>query len=137
MAYYIKWNDDKTDYTVWSGASIGVKAMTEKGYERVTALPEKPEVFVDNTPRLELDAAYESFRNVCHAIGALIGDTNFRGGFDEMQVFETSAQSMTMDGIALAIKWVAANEACTYLASKLGIGQPDWWYECWKQVEIA
>ena len=137
MAYYIKWNEDKTDYTVWSGASIGIKAMTEKGYERVTTLPDKPEAVVDNTPRLELDAAYESFRNVCYAIGTLIGDTNFRGGFDEMQVFETSEQSMSMEGIALAIKWVAANEACTYLASKLGIGQPDWWYECWKQVEIA
>jgi len=43
MAYYIKWNNEKTDYTVWSGASIGVKAMTERGYERVEVLPAKPE----------------------------------------------------------------------------------------------
>lgn len=43
MAYYIKWNEDKTDYTVWGGASIGVKAMTERGYERVEVLPAKPE----------------------------------------------------------------------------------------------
>lgn len=43
MASYIKWNDDKTDYTVWGGASIGVKAMTERGYERVEELPPRPE----------------------------------------------------------------------------------------------
>ena len=133
MAYYIKWNEDKTDYTVWGGASIGVKAMTERGYERVEVLPERPVVDPDADILAELNAAYIDFRNICGAIGMLIGDPNFTGGFDEMKGFSENPASQTAEGIALSIKWIAADKICTYLASKLGIGQPDWWYQCWEQ----
>ena len=36
---YIKWNDSQTNYTVWHGPSLGIAAMTAKGYERVDVLP--------------------------------------------------------------------------------------------------
>ena len=39
---YIKWNDSQTNYTVWHGPSLGIAAMTAKGYERVD---EKPFLF--------------------------------------------------------------------------------------------
>ena len=36
---YIKWNDSRTNYTVWHGPSLGVAAMTVRGYEKVDVLP--------------------------------------------------------------------------------------------------
>lgn len=133
MAYYIKWNDDKTDYTVWGGASIGVKAMTERGFERVEVLPERPVIDPDKDVVEELNTAYADFRSICADIGRLIGNPDFTGGFDEMKSFSESPASQTAEGIALSIKWIAADKLCTYLAGKLGIGQPDWWYQCWEQ----
>ncbi len=40
---YIKWNKNKTAYEIWHGPSLGVSAMTAKGYERVEALPKLAE----------------------------------------------------------------------------------------------
>ena len=37
---YIKWNESRTVYIVWHGPSLGVAAMTAKGYERVDVLPD-------------------------------------------------------------------------------------------------
>lgn len=37
---YIKWNNSRTHYMVWHGPSLGVAAMTKRGYEKVEALPE-------------------------------------------------------------------------------------------------
>lgn len=82
----------------------------------------------------EFDAACVKFREVCAAIGTLIGNPGFTGGFDEMAEFESSEAANTAAGIALSIKWMAADKLCTYLASKLGIGQPAWWYECWEPI---
>ena len=36
---YIKWNENRTNYTVWHGPSLGVAAMTARGYEKVDVLP--------------------------------------------------------------------------------------------------
>lgn len=83
----------------------------------------------------EFGAACAKFREVCNVIGALIGTPGFKGGFDEMAEFESSEAANTAAGIALSIKWMAADKLCTYLASKLGIGQPDWWYQCWDVIE--
>lgn len=72
------------------------------------------------------------FRAVCTDIGALLGVEDFRGGFDEMQTFQASEMFNTMPGLRLAIEWSAANELCKYEGAKIGLGQPDWWHECWK-----
>ena len=36
---YIKWNESRTNYIVWHGPSLGVAAMTVRGYEKVDVLP--------------------------------------------------------------------------------------------------
>jgi hypothetical protein len=36
---YIKWNESRTSYTVWHGPSLGITAMTVRGYEKVDVLP--------------------------------------------------------------------------------------------------
>ncbi len=38
---YIKWNEGRTNYEIWQGPSLGLEAMTVKGYERVDALPKR------------------------------------------------------------------------------------------------
>ena len=65
-------------------------------------------------------------------IGNAIGDDNFRGGFDEMAIFQQSSAVDSLSGIQLAVAWSAANELCKYEGHKLGLEQPEWWYECWR-----
>lgn len=77
------------------------------------------------------DAACAEFRAVCDAIRILLNVAEFRGGFDEMPAFRESGAASTAAGMALAIRWMAADKACTYEGSKLGLGQPAWWYHCW------
>ena len=36
---YIKWNESRTSYIVWHGPSLGIAAMTVRGYEKVDVLP--------------------------------------------------------------------------------------------------
>lgn len=79
----------------------------------------------------DLRAAFVTFRKVCEDIGQLLGEPNFKGGFDEMDVFEASPYAKTTEGICLAIRWGAADKRCTYEAKKVGIGQPQWWKLCW------
>lgn len=81
----------------------------------------------------DFNNACQKFRNVCTAIGTLITDPEFKGGFDEMEEFQNSELSSTMVGIRLAIAWSASNELCKYEGSKVGLGQPAWWYKCWEE----
>lgn len=87
--------------------------------------------------RAEFDAACQQFRSVCQQIGAAIGDENFHGGFDEMEIFRQSAAFDMLQGMQLAVAWSGANDLCTYLGKKIGLGQPQWWNECWRGVEEA
>lgn len=125
----------KKDGIVWNGKSIilGDRRIFNPSDEQLIAAgyvwEEPPEPIIPDTT--EFDAACVKFREVCGAIGELIGNPNFRGGFDEMAEFETSEAAMSEAGIALSIKWMAADKLCTYLASKLGIAQPEWWFKCW------
>ncbi len=83
--------------------------------------------------RAEFDAACEGFRAVCARIAAFIGGTEFRGGFDEYAAFVDSEayRADPTAGNTLAIAWIGANELGKYTGDKIGLGQPDWWYECW------
>jgi len=78
------------------------------------------------------DEACASFRAICKEIGELISEPDFKGGFDEIAKYQASEQATTTEGIILGLKWNTADKLCTYEASKLGIGQPDWWYRCWE-----
>ena len=81
----------------------------------------------------DFNAACANFRQVCAEIGTLIGDSNFKGGFDEMAGFQASEAAHSEAGIALAIRWIAADKLCTYEGGKVGLGQPEWWYKCWEK----
>ena len=131
----------KKDGKIYNGGSIvhdGMRYFNPKdeilkaaGYEWVEpTIPEQPDLSAE---KAEFDAACVKFREICSAIGALIGNPDFKGGFDEMAEFEASEAAATETGIALSIKWIAADKLCTYLASKLGVGQPEWWYQCWEE----
>lgn len=131
----------KKDSEVYNGKSIvhngfrifnpSEKVLKEAGYIwEEPVIPTPP----DRTQeKAEFAAACSKFREVCSAIGELIGKPDFKGGFDEMAEFEASAAASTEAGIALSIKWMAADKLCTYLAKKLHIGQPQWWYKCWEE----
>ena len=75
--------------------------------------------------------ACEYFRQICSEIGELIGDSEFKGGYDDMPIFYANASYKTDKGVQLAIAWAGVNDLCKYEASKLGIGSPDWWSMCW------
>lgn len=101
--------------------------MREAGYECVEPpAPEPPDM-------TDFNAACAGFRQVCAEIGTLIGDPNFKGGFDEMAEFQASEAAHSEAGIALAVRWIAANELCKYEGMKVGFGQPEWWYKCWEE----
>lgn len=91
--------------------------------------PAPPEPPVDRT---DFDNACAMFRAICSEIGAMLGSEDFRGGFDEMLIFQQSETFKTLEGLHLAMEWSAANELCKYEGAKIGFGQPGWWYECWK-----
>ena len=92
---------------------------------------EHPEPQPDRT---NFDAACATFRAVCVSIGEAIGVQGFKGGFDEMAAFSAHPVSDTLAGVKLAVAWSAANELCVYEGRKIGLGQPEWWYECWKEA---
>ena len=107
------------------------KVLKEAGYVwEEPAVIEPPDM---SAMQAEFDTACEKFREICREIGTLIGNADFKGGFDEMAEFETSEAAASEAGIALSVKWIAADKLCTYLAGKLGIGQPEWWYQCWEE----
>lgn len=83
--------------------------------------------------RTAFEEACKAFREVCALIGEQMS-CDFRGGFDDMVAYSAHPVSDTLAGVKLAVAWSAANELCVYEAKKIGIGQPDWWYECWKEA---
>ena len=90
------------------------------------------------SPEQEFEAACAQFRTICAAIGQFIGAENFHGGFGEMASFASSEayQENPVMGNSLAIQWSAANEQGKYFGSKIGLGQPQWWYRCWQLAGI-
>lgn len=99
--------------------------LISAGYVEEEIIPPTP-VRKDYT---DFNKACEKFRSVCAEIGLLIGKSDFKGGFDEMEGLEDKLA--TPEGLVLATKWNAADKLCTFEAKKLGIGQPQWWYRCW------
>lgn len=97
------------------------------------------------TPRetdpTEFNENCQQFRELCYTIGQLIGDENFKGGFDEIYKlygYLSKVDITTVEGLThyaqvtqLVFSWIALNESCKYLGSKLGYNQPEWWYQCW------
>lgn len=110
--------------------------VKENGRMKFTATAKVVEIPDLTNETNEYKEACKRFREVCFAIGKLTGNPNFRGGFDETSVFQNSPEAASVEGISLALRWMAENECCTYLASKIGLGQPAWWYDCWEQYDL-
>lgn len=109
----------------------GFSPMSDEKWRALGGTIEENE---DPTPEQEFETACAQFRQVCAAIGEFIGNPNFHGGFGEYMTFATSEayQANPVQGNALAIQWSAANEAGKYFGSKIGLGQPKWWYRAWE-----
>ena len=120
---------------------------TENGYtfeERPVQEPTAAEIEAAEREAQKQEQALAEFRNacvqfrfVCNKIGAAINKPNFRGGFDEMLAFQQAEVYGTVAGLCLAMEWDGADKLCTYLGSKIGLGQPQWWYACWEDVPLV
>lgn len=93
------------------------------------------DIIVDTTA---FDAACKQFRYVCEQIRQFIGAESFMGGFDEYAIFINSdaAKADKATASLLANMWSGANEYAKYEGSKIGYGQPNWWYRCWDLSNI-
>ena len=113
-----------------------VPVMKDKSYISVLSwdFVKKPVVVEPKVDDTDFKTACALFRNVCFQIGEFIGDPNFKGGFDDYARFIGSASSKQSKASAslLASMWNGANEYAKYEGSKLGYGQPEWWYKCWE-----
>lgn len=112
-----------------------IKILSKETFEDVKLINKlKADYTPDTSTQVieEFEAACQNFRQVCAEIQQAIGVEDFKGGFDEMLVFQNSPIAQTTEGLALAMRWSAANSLCTYIADrKLKIGQPAWWKRCW------
>jgi hypothetical protein len=112
-----------------------LKILSKEQYEDVTLVDKIRSDYkadASEETQAEFKAACENFRKVCEDIQAATGIEGFKGGFDEMLEFQNSPVATTAEGLALAMKWSAADKLCTYIADrKLKIGQPAWWKRCW------
>lgn len=79
----------------------------------------------------EFEDACELFKSVCLKIQQATGLESFKGGFEEMPIYQATEFYNTVDGLRLAVEWSAANELCIATGKKLGYGQPKWWRVCW------
>ena len=100
-----------------------------------TADPENDDPTPDVGGTEDFENACAQFRQVCAEIGTLIGVENFRGGFEDMPVFYAHPSYRTIQGLCLATAWKGLDTLCTYEGSKIGLGQPQWWYRCWELAE--
>ena len=108
-------------------ADHGFEEHTQEWFDEHTPEPEP----IPEPDRTDFDAACSQFRTVCAQIAEAADLPGFRGGFDEMVEFQQTAVYGTVAGLQLAIAWSALNELCKYEGNKIGLGQPQWWYECW------
>lgn len=106
-----------------------MKRYTQKEWEAMTN-PLKKEL--DTT---DFDLACGYFKQICGDIGKLMGEENFKGGYDDMPRFYAHPTYKTAQGMQLAIAWAGANEFCNHEAKKLNLDSPQWWYKCWSENE--
>ena len=109
----------------------GVSPMTDERFVQLGG------TITDDGKPSPFEAACAQFRTLCAAIGAFIGDSTFDGGFEDYAEFANSDayKSNPVQGNAYAIQWSALNELCKYEGSKIGLGQPAWFYKCWEMAD--
>lgn len=92
----------------------------------------------DEPTHMELmDAACDNFVEVSLDIGDFIGDSDFRGGIDEIDKLYQSeaAQQYPEQALILAARWLAADKALNHWASKddVNLASPACWWYCWER----
>lgn len=78
------------------------------------------------------NTACSYFRQICKEIGNLIGDNQFKGGYDDMISFYNHEAYKTDKGVQLAIAWSGCNQLCKYEGELIGLSSSEWWYKCWQ-----
>ena len=109
-----------------------VSPMTE---ERFIALGGTITEDEEPTHMEELEAAMQSFREICYMIGVFIHDPTFKGGINEIEKLYTSEYALADKETAmmLAMRWQGADRQCNHFADKddVKLYSPKWWYICW------
>ena len=110
-----------------------VQWLQQHGFTDMTAQQIAPYLTHETVDYTAFDNACQMFRQVCYQIGGVIGNAQFKGGFDQYASFIDSqyAQQNPAQAALYAAMWSGANEYAKYEGSKIGLGQPDWWYKCW------
>jgi len=111
--------------------------INHRKYKDVQAEELKRRLDIMQTPKTTdhtaFETACEQFRQVCKQIEEFAEINGFQGGFEEAMAFLNSSAFVAdkVTGTYLFSLWQGADKAATYEASKLGIGQPEWWHQCW------
>lgn len=115
-----------------------VPVTKDKSYIQIVAWDYWENKTTENTiDDADFKKACVLFRDVCRQIGEFIGEEDFKGGFEDYGKFisSTAAKSAKASASLLASMWNGANEFAKYEGSKLGYGQPEWWYKCWEYTD--
>ena len=91
----------------------------------------------DPTPEEEAHAAWKQFRKSVYAIQKFIHDPTFMGGFDEDYKLRESPYTKAdkLTALELEAEWTGANAKAVYRSAIIGLGQPAWYFECWKHTD--
>jgi len=136
ITYYISPDNQRFDVlpSSYNGTSPLCEANCERfGWQIMT------EQSIDPLPPddTEFKKACKMFRDICEEIQEFIGDDTFKGGFEDFEKFINSSAANKSRATAslLASRWDGANEYCKYEGSKIGLGQPAWWYKCFEYTD--
>lgn len=89
------------------------------------------------TPVQEAHAAWKQFRKAVYDTQKFLHDPTYMGGFDEDWKIEQSQYTAADPTTALMLttRLQNANAKCVYRSGLIGLGQPEWYFECWKHTE--
>jgi hypothetical protein len=89
------------------------------------------------TPEQEAHAAWKQFRKAVYDTQKFLHDPTYMGGFDEDYKIENSEYTAADPTTALMLttRLQNANSKCVYRSGLIGLGQPDWYFECWKHTD--
>jgi len=89
------------------------------------------------TPEQEAHAAWKQFRKAVYALQAFLHDPTFMGSFDEDDKVRESPYTKAdkLTALELTEEWHGANDKAVYRSKLIGLGQPDWYFECWKHTD--
>lgn len=96
-------------------------------------------ITIETPEEREFKEACRGFRELCYLVRPIVGDPNWRGAIEEIRDALKDPRVVRhpdFQYLSTMLTWY--DKECTYLGSKIGLGQPGWWYRCWEyeQEEI-